>query len=69
MNDLINEAQLLAQSFPFEYLKKQEETFEDFYNTHTSEYYDPIIAKKCFDLMTTYLIAMSMKELDWKDKN
>lgn len=69
MNNLIDEAQILAKFFSFEYLREKEELFEDFYDFHTSEFYNPVAAKECFELMTTYLIAMSMKELNWKDKN
>jgi len=65
MNKQIEEAQLLANFHSFEYLKEKEELFEDFYDYYTTDIYDPTNAKECFDIMTTYLIAMSMKELDF----
>lgn len=64
-NDIQANAELLARFFSFEYLKAKEELFEDFYEVFTApgSVYDPIRTKECFELMTTYLIAMSLKEL------
>jgi len=65
MNNLTTQAEQLANTFSFEHLKEMEESFEDYHQYYTSEIYDPIRANKSFKLMTLYLLAMSMKELEW----
>jgi len=66
-NELITEASNLANTFSFEHLKSMEEQFEYFYEYYTSEVYDSERASNGFRLMTLYLLAMSMKDLNFEE--